>query len=96
NKPKSSPQIDRRLAPKRTILRGIHGCVSPRCSASTYRSSFSWYEQDAWTHVSRFLDGKSLVMLGATSKWFNKIVVEDAIWRFACLRDLRVPKPYPA
>ncbi|CAF1843675.1 unnamed protein product [Brassica oleracea] len=24
-------------------------------------------------------------MLGATSKWFNKIVVEDAIWRFACL-----------
>ncbi|WZZ51748.1 hypothetical protein YC2023_051855 [Brassica napus] len=48
-----------------------------------------WYEQDAWTHVSRFLDGKSLVMLGATSKWFNKIVVEDAIWRFACLRDLR-------
>ncbi|KAG2288113.1 hypothetical protein Bca52824_047717 [Brassica carinata] len=58
--------------------------------------SIGLYEQDAWTHVSRFLDGKSLVMLGATSKWFNKIVVEDAIWRFACLRDLRVPKPYPA
>ncbi|KAG5399526.1 hypothetical protein IGI04_014133 [Brassica rapa subsp. trilocularis] len=94
---KSSPQIDRRLAPKRTILRGIHGCVSPRCSASTHRSSFSWYEQDAWTYISRFLDGKSLVMLGATSKWFNKMVMEDdAIWRFACLRDLRVPKLYPA
>ncbi|CAF2264387.1 unnamed protein product [Brassica napus] len=97
DEPKSSPQIDRRLAPKRTILRGIHGCVSPRCSASTHRSSFSWYEQDAWTYISRFLDGKSLVMLGATSKWFNKMVMEDdAIWRFACLRDLRVPKLYPA
>nr|VDD09200.1 unnamed protein product [Brassica oleracea] len=95
DEPKSSPQIDKRLAPKRTIL-GIHGSVSPQCSASTYRSSFSWYEQDAWTYVSRFLNGKSLVMLGTTSKWFNKIVMEDAIWRFACLRDLRVPKPYPS
>ena len=57
----------------------------------------SRYEQDAWTYISRFLDGKSLVMLGATSKWFNKMVMEDdAIWRFACLRDLRVPKLYPA
>ncbi|KAG2325416.1 hypothetical protein Bca52824_008144 [Brassica carinata] len=92
---KNSPQIDRRLAPKRTILRGIHGCVSPRCSASTFRSSFSWFEQDAWTYISRFLDGKSLVMLGATSKWFHKTVMEDSIWRFACLRDLQVPKPFP-
>jgi hypothetical protein len=25
------------------ILRGIHGCVSPRCSAPTYQSRFSWY-----------------------------------------------------
>ncbi|KAF3556445.1 hypothetical protein F2Q69_00014355, partial [Brassica cretica] len=112
DEPKSSPQIDKRLAPRRTIL-GIHGCVSPQCSASTYRSSFSCYccssspialcsydflryEQDAWTYVSRFLNGKSLVMLGTTSKWFKKIVMEDAIWRFACLRDLRVPKPYPS
>ncbi|KAJ4905241.1 putative F-box protein [Raphanus sativus] len=90
-----SPRIDRRLAPKRTILRGIHGCVSPRCSASTHRSTFSWYEQDVWTHIARFLDGRSLVKLGATSKWFNKMVMEDdAVWRFACLRDLQVPKPY--
>ncbi|KAJ0254939.1 F-box protein [Hirschfeldia incana] len=93
---KKSPQIDRRLAPKRTISRGIHGCVSPRCSAPTHRSSFSWYERDVWAYIARFLDGKSLVMLGATSKWFNKIVMEDdAVWRFACLRDLQVPKPYP-
>lgn len=47
DEPKSSPQIDRRLAPKRTILSGIHGCVSPRCSASTHRSSFSWYRSSS-------------------------------------------------
>lgn len=28
---------------KGKILRGIRGCVSPRCSAYTYRSRFSWY-----------------------------------------------------
>ncbi|VVB17839.1 unnamed protein product [Arabis nemorensis] len=28
---------------KKKNLRGICGCVSPRCSAYTYRSSFSWY-----------------------------------------------------
>ncbi|CAN8253991.1 unnamed protein product [Cochlearia groenlandica] len=76
------------------ILRGIHGCVSPRCSAYTHRSSFSWFEEDVWTYISRFLDGKSMVMLGATSKWFNKTIMEDAVWRFACLRDLQVPEPY--
>ncbi|KAL9812163.1 putative F-box protein [Arabidopsis thaliana] len=36
------------------ILRGIHGCVSPRCSAPTYQSRFSWYEQDIWTYITRF------------------------------------------
>ncbi|KAL0866125.1 hypothetical protein Bca101_045243 [Brassica carinata] len=105
---KNAPQIHdqgrgkKRVAPSneqrkgKKILRGIHSCVSPRCSASTRRRpSFSWFEQDAWTYISRFLDGKSLVMLGATSKWFHKTVMEDSIWRFACLRDLQVPKPCP-
>ncbi|VVB06534.1 unnamed protein product [Arabis nemorensis] len=77
------------------ILRGIRGCVSPRCSAYTYRSSFSWFEQDIWTYISRFLDGKSLVMLGATNKWFNNIVMEEYVWRFACLRDLQIPRASP-
>lgn len=27
---------------KGKILRGIHSCVSPRCSAHTYLSRFSW------------------------------------------------------
>ncbi|XP_010469019.1 PREDICTED: probable F-box protein At3g61730 isoform X2 [Camelina sativa] len=77
------------------ILRGIHGCVSPRCSAHTYQPRFSWFEQDVWTYITRFLDGKSLVMLGATNKWFNKLVMEDIVWRFACLRDLQVPETFP-
>ncbi|AED94039.1 F-box-like domain superfamily [Arabidopsis thaliana x Arabidopsis arenosa] len=77
------------------ILRGIHGCVSPRCSAPTYQSRFSWYEQDIWTYITRFLDGKSLVKLGATNKWFYKIAMEDTVWRFACLRDLQVPETFP-
>ncbi|CAH2063185.1 unnamed protein product [Thlaspi arvense] len=53
NEQKNAPQQDeygrgkRRLPPSNQqkngkILRGIHGCVSPRCSAYTYRSSFSW------------------------------------------------------
>ncbi|CAN6931228.1 unnamed protein product [Brassica oleracea] len=105
---KKAPQIgdygrgNKRLAPSneqkkgKKILRGIRSCVSPRCSASsTHRPSFFWFEQDAWTYISRFLDGKSLVMLGATSKWFHKTVMEESIWRFACLRDLQVPRPFP-
>ncbi|KAF3526272.1 hypothetical protein F2Q69_00049694 [Brassica cretica] len=105
---KKAPQIGdygrgkKRLAPSneqkkgKKILRGIRSCVSPRCSASsTHRPSFFWFEQDAWTYISRFLDGKSLVMLGATSKWFHKTVMEESIWRFACLRDLQVPRPFP-
>ncbi|XP_009104341.1 probable F-box protein At3g61730 [Brassica rapa] len=100
---KKAPQIGKkRLAPSnehkkgKKILRGIRSCVSPRCSASsTHRPSFFWFEQDVWTYISRFLDGKSLVMLGATSKWFHKTVMEESIWRFACLRDLHVPRPCP-
>ncbi|VVB17844.1 unnamed protein product [Arabis nemorensis] len=83
--------VQRKKKKNRKILRGICGCVSPRCSAYTYRSSFSWFEKDIWTYISRFLDGKSLVMLGATNKWFNKIILEEeTLWRFACLRDLQM------
>ncbi|XVF73033.1 hypothetical protein PTKIN_Ptkin12aG0169000 [Pterospermum kingtungense] len=32
-------------------------------------------------------------MLGATSKWFNSVIMQDCIWKFACLRDLQVPDP---
>ncbi|XP_022757551.1 probable F-box protein At3g61730 [Durio zibethinus] len=51
------------------------------------------YERDLWTYIARFLDGRSLVMLGATSKWFNNVIMQECIWKFACLRDLQVPDP---
>lgn len=32
-------------------------------------------------------------MLALTSKWFYRLVMDESIWKFACLRDLRVPEP---
>lgn len=37
------------------ILRGIHGCVSPRCSAHTYQSRFSWYFLPFFLDYTKFL-----------------------------------------
>ncbi|KAE8655180.1 putative RING/U-box superfamily protein [Hibiscus syriacus] len=51
------------------------------------------YEQDLWTYIARFLDGRSLVMLGATNKWFNSVIMQECIWKFTCLRELQVPDP---
>lgn len=51
------------------------------------------YEEDVWTEIAKFLDGRSLVMLAGTCKWFNRIMTEDSIWKYACLRDLQVPDP---
>ncbi|CAA3017608.1 probable F-box At3g61730 [Olea europaea subsp. europaea] len=53
----------------------------------------SWYEEDVWTEIAKFLDGISLVMLATTCKWFNLIMMEDCVWKYACLRDLQVPDP---
>lgn len=51
------------------------------------------YEEDVWTEIAKFLDGRSLVMLAATCKWFSRIMMEDSVWKYACLRDLQVPDP---
>ncbi|KAG8485138.1 hypothetical protein CXB51_021603 [Gossypium anomalum] len=83
---KSIERMRKRL--KRT--KGICSCSSPRC---INHSTFNWYEQDLWTYIARFLDGRSLVMLGATNKWFNSVIMQDCIWKFTCLRDLQVPDP---
>ncbi|KAL6311531.1 hypothetical protein AAG906_005201 [Vitis piasezkii] len=54
----------------------------------------SMYEEDIWTEIAKHLDGKSLVMLGTTNKWFHCLIMEDnSIWKFACLRDLQLPEP---
>ncbi|KAL6587805.1 hypothetical protein OROMI_000783 [Orobanche minor] len=47
------------------------------------------YEEDVWTEIAKFLDGKSLVMLAV----INRIMMEESVWKFACLRDLQVPDP---
>ncbi|XP_024992806.1 probable F-box protein At3g61730 [Cynara cardunculus var. scolymus] len=65
-------------------------CASPRFTSSSL-SSFSWHEEDVWTEIAKYLDGKSLVMLASTSKWFLHVVMDESIWKFACLRDLQVP-----
>ncbi|XP_059643518.1 probable F-box protein At3g61730 [Cornus florida] len=68
-------------------------CVSPTLNFLTPHSIFNWYEEDIWMEIAKYLDGKSLVMLGATNKWFQHIVMEETIWKFACLRDLQVFDP---
>lgn len=49
------------------------------------------HHDDIWTEIAKYLDGKSLVMLAATSKWFYGVIMEESVWKFACLRDLQVP-----
>ncbi|KAJ9171508.1 hypothetical protein P3X46_014867 [Hevea brasiliensis] len=74
--------------------RSICSCKSPRPSYhANPRCSFNWYEKDLWTEIAKSLDGKSLVKLAATCRWFHSVIMDDSIWRFACLRDLQVPEP---
>ncbi|XP_038682142.1 probable F-box protein At3g61730 [Tripterygium wilfordii] len=70
----------------------IKSCTSPRRSFPTCHS-FDWFEEDLWTEIAKFLDGKSLVMLATTNKWFNSLIMQDSVWRYACLRDLQIPAP---
>lgn len=51
------------------------------------------YEEDTWIEIAKFLDGSSLVMLSMTCKWFRRIMMEDCVWKYACLRDLQIPDP---
>ncbi|XP_010053823.2 probable F-box protein At3g61730 [Eucalyptus grandis] len=73
--------------------RAVCARISPRSSYLAPHSSFCCYEEDVWTAIARFLSGRSLVMLALTSKWFYRLMMDDSIWKFACLRDLQVPEP---
>ncbi|KAJ8748473.1 hypothetical protein K2173_003369 [Erythroxylum novogranatense] len=73
--------------------RSICTCKSPRQSDSDTSSSFNWYEEDLWTEIAKYLDGKSLIKLATTCRWFHDVIMHDSVWRFACLRDLQVPSP---
>ncbi|XP_074301584.1 putative F-box protein At3g61730 [Silene latifolia] len=46
-----------------------------------------------WIEIAKYLDGKSLVKLASTCKWFFKVFTEECIWKYACLRDLGMPDP---
>ncbi|KAI5647135.1 hypothetical protein M9H77_33140 [Catharanthus roseus] len=48
---------------------------------------------DVWTEIAKFMDGKTLVMLALTCRWFNRLLVDESIWKHACLRDLQVSDP---
>ncbi|XP_074326536.1 putative F-box protein At3g61730 isoform X2 [Apium graveolens] len=73
--------------------RSICCCVSPRSSSRSSRSFLPCYEEDLWIEIAKYLDGKSLVMLAATCHWFKRIMTEECVWKYACLRDLQVPDP---
>ncbi|KAK9743160.1 hypothetical protein RND81_03G220900 [Saponaria officinalis] len=73
-------------------LKRICSCFSPPYSSFS-RSPFSFYEDDVWIEIAKYIDGKSLVKLASTCKWFHKVVTEECIWKFACLRDLGMPDP---
>ncbi|GAB4844594.1 hypothetical protein Ancab_037993 [Ancistrocladus abbreviatus] len=54
-------------------------------------NEFESYEEDIWVEIAKYLEGRWLVMLAATCKWFYRLIMEESVWRFACLRDLGVP-----
>ena len=49
------------------------------------------YDDDVWTEIAKYLDGKSIARLGMTNRWFRKLANEESVWKYACLRDLQVP-----
>ncbi|KAL8160044.1 hypothetical protein V2J09_001581 [Rumex salicifolius] len=57
----------------------ICSCVSPRSSLTSPLPPFSCYEEDVWTEIAKYLDGKSLVKLAATCKWFYSLTLEDSV-----------------
>ncbi|CAK8560685.1 unnamed protein product [Lathyrus sativus] len=83
------PAAAKRIRRTKTIC----SCNSPRPPFLSAHSAFSWFDEDIWTEIAKFLDGKSLIMLAATSRWFRRAIMDDGIWKFVCLRDLQVPSP---
>ncbi|KAF9669069.1 hypothetical protein SADUNF_Sadunf14G0069400 [Salix dunnii] len=81
-------------------------CKSPRLQNQNSLRSFNWYSlsvqisasfsnTDLLTSycIAKFLDGKSLVKLAATCRWFHSVIMHDSVWKYICLRDLQVPAP---
>ncbi|XP_020527928.1 probable F-box protein At3g61730 isoform X1 [Amborella trichopoda] len=71
---------------KRDALKS--SCRSPQCPS---QSRFICFEEDIWTEIAKFMDGKCLVKMGLANRWFQRLLAEESVWRFACLRDLSLP-----
>ncbi|KAK8956153.1 putative F-box protein [Platanthera guangdongensis] len=52
------------------------------------------YEEDLWIEVAKYLDGRDLVQLALTNRWFYRLILEESVWKYACIRDLHVPSPH--
>ncbi|XP_020573318.1 probable F-box protein At3g61730 [Phalaenopsis equestris] len=74
--------------------RSLSSCTSPRLSFLTRHTEFTWYEEDLWIEVAKCLEGRDLIRLAVTCRWFYSLIMEDSIWKFACLRDLQVLSPH--
>ncbi|XP_021770288.1 adenosylhomocysteinase-like [Chenopodium quinoa] len=48
------------------------------------------FEDDVWIEIAKYLDGRSLVMLATTCKWFYNTLLAKCVWKYANLRDLAV------
>lgn len=46
------------------------------------------YAVDIWNEISKFMGEISMVILAMTCRWFNPTMIEDSIYKFACLHDL--------
>ncbi|XP_071716927.1 probable F-box protein At3g61730 [Rutidosis leptorrhynchoides] len=73
------------------VAKSICSCASPRYTSASLSSFACRHDDDIWTEIAKYLDGKSLVMLAATCKWFLSVIMHDSVWKYACLRDLQVP-----
>ncbi|CAN0889721.1 Probable F-box protein At3g61730, partial [Linum grandiflorum] len=72
----------------------IRSCKSPRlCYQEASPRSFNFYELDAWTEIAKFLDGKSMMKLALTCRWFHRAMMQDNLWKSVCLSHLQVPAP---
>ncbi|KAK8935807.1 putative F-box protein [Platanthera zijinensis] len=86
--------VEAQIQKPRKRGRSLSSCTSPRISFLAPHSEFSWYEEDLWIEVAKYLDGRDLVQLAVTNRWFCRLILEESVWKYACLRDLHVPSPH--
>ncbi|PKU68583.1 putative F-box protein [Dendrobium catenatum] len=91
---KRKARVNEELIQKARKRERSHSCSSPLLLCLTRHSEFSWYEEDLWIEVAKCLDGKDLIRLAVTNRWFYRLIMEDSIWKYACLRDLQVLSPH--